>query len=786
MNQLLFGHNADERIVAVYQNDDRTMRLFFRERGSIRTADEPFYPFFFLSDRSLIDGFDRKHWVKKLEGTLFYQYLCAFEEWPVMWDAIRVVIDRHNREAFTKAEGYADLDKLYLVTDPVSQYLMQSGRTLFKGMDFRDLHRLQLDIETFTPPAYRFPNASRKTDRIILIALTDSTGWSHVIDGKKSGEKQMLQELVSVVAERDPDVIEGHNIFNFDLPYLMTRAAMHEVPLTLGRDGGLPRVFETRTAFAEHPFEYTAAEIPGRHVIDTLLLLQSYDATRCSLESHSLKYAAQHFGFASPTRTYIAPEKISWHWEHDPKPLVEYALDDVRETDQLSARLSPTSFYLASMVPGNYGTVARMGSAAKIEQLMVREYLRARHSLPRAQEGTQTSGGYTDIFLVGALGPVVHADVESLYPSLMIQREIFPASDLLKVFPSLLKDLTTMRLEAKRRARVSFDEAEKPQLDAMQSSMKILINSFYGYLGYARGLFNDYRKADEVTSSGREILRRMIAFLKESGSKVIEVDTDGTFFVPPPGVDSYDQELEYVAKLSAILPEGITAVHDGRYHRMLSYKKKNYALLEYDNRIRIKGSSLMSRSIEQFGREYVQQCIERILNSDVAGLHKLYLHYRQLIQERGIDVRALARTETLKDSIEVYLDGVRSGRRNKSAAYEVAIASGKQYRPGDRVVYYITGAEADVKGFENCKPADDWDPNFPDENTQYYIRRLDEFSEKFAEFFNPPDFRAIFSPEGLFPFDPKGITPLIRDVSAKEPAEEEEPPPPSLGIWLDE
>jgi DNA polymerase elongation subunit (family B) len=786
MNRLLFGHNTDERIVAVQQKDDRTMRLFFREQDSVRSSEEPFYPFFFLSDRSLIDGFDRKHWVKKLEGTLFYQYLCAFEEWSVMWDAIRLILDRHNREAFTKAEGYATLDKIYLVTDPVSQYLMQSGRTLFKGMDFRDLHRLQLDIETFTPPAYRFPNASRKTDRIILIALSDTTGWNHVIDGKKHGEKQMLLELVKIIGERDPDVIEGHNIFNFDLPYLTTRAAMHDVTLALGRDGGIPRVFETRTTFADHPFEYTAAEIPGRHVIDTLLLLQGYDATKRSLESHSLKYAAQHFGFASPDRTYIAPDRISWHWEHDPKPLVEYALDDVRETEQLSARLSPTSFYLASMVPGNFGSVARMGSAAKIENLIVREYIRTRHSLPRAQEGAQTSGGYTDIFLVGGLGPVVHADVESLYPSLMIHREIFPRSDLLQVFPGLLKDLTSMRLEAKRRARVSFDEAEKSQLDAMQSSMKILINSFYGYLGYARGLFNDYAKADEVTSSGREILRNMISFLKETGSKVIEVDTDGTFFVPPPGVDTYDQELEYVAKLSAILPEGITVVHDGRYRRMLSYKKKNYALLEYDNRIRIKGSSLISRSIEQFGRDYIHECVERLLNSDVEGLHRLYLQYRQMILERGIDVRAFARTETLKDSIDTYLDGVRGGRRNKSAAYEVAMASGKQYRPGDRVVYYITGSEADVKGFENCKPAEEWDPNFRDENSQYYVRRLDEFSEKFAEFFSPVAFRAIFSAEGLFPFDPRGITPLIRDVSAKEAGAEEEPPPPSLGIWLDE
>ena len=33
---------------------------------------------------------------------------------------------------------------------PVSQYLALSGRTLFQGMRFEDVHRLQLDVETTT------------------------------------------------------------------------------------------------------------------------------------------------------------------------------------------------------------------------------------------------------------------------------------------------------------------------------------------------------------------------------------------------------------------------------------------------------------------------------------------------------------------------------------------------------------------------------------------------------------------------------------------------------------
>ena len=63
-------------------------------------------------------------------------------------------------------------------------------------------------------------------------------------------------------------------------------------------------------------------------------------------------------------------------------------------------------------------------------------------------------------------------------------------------------------VEEERREKAA--RAERTALDARQSSMKILINSFYGYLAYNRALFNDYRAADAVTFS---ISFLMILFL---------------------------------------------------------------------------------------------------------------------------------------------------------------------------------------------------------------------------------------------------------------------------------
>jgi DNA polymerase elongation subunit (family B) len=374
--------------------------------------------------------------------------------------------------------------------------------------------------------------------------------------------------------------------------------------------------------------------------------------------------------------------------------------------------------------------------------------------------------------------------MESLYPSLMLSRGIEPRTDELHVFRRLLATLTKDRLEAKRMMQQTTDPVERSLRDARQSSLKVLINSFYGYLGYSRGIFNDYAQADAVTTAGQQLLRQLIRSIQDRGGSVVEVDTDGVFFVPPSGVDTEGDERQFVTDIAGTLPPGMLLALDGRYRKMLSYKKKNYALLDYENRIRVRGSSLVSRSIERFGRSYVRQCIEFLLQADVAGLHRLYLDVRTAILDRQLTITDFARTETLRDPPEDYLHQVAAGSRNRSASYEAPLKAGRPVRPGDRITYYITGADPNVKTSESCKLAEEWDPHFPDENTAYYLRRLDEFSEKFRIFFRPQDFQKVFGPEDLFPFTPEGILILTSPAGGQDVRRPEEQG--GTGIWLDE
>ena len=769
-NELLFGKDREEGIVGAYQLNDTRIRVFIRTPEGIRRRDDAFYPFFFLSDNELLEGFEpgdkEKYWMLRLEGANYFSHLAIFRSWKNYRAALDFANSGGQETLSTKeAQDSAGVNNhlTYSRGDAVTQYLIQTGKTLFKGMLFEDLHRLQLDIETYYNPDNK---SAFGDDPVIIVSLSDNRSWEHVIHSKGRTEKALLEELVSILREKDPDVIEGHNIFGFDLPYLQRRCELNGVPFRIGRDGLLPRSYPASIRFAERTIDYQYFDIPGRHVIDTYFLVQSYDTSKRILPSYGLKAVAKFFGFASPNRTYVEYKDIVSTWDNKPETLLAYALDDVKETREIAGLLSGSNFSMTCMLPYTYGQTSRLGPAAKIEAIMVREYLKRKVSIPRPSIGQQHAGGFTEVFIKGILGPIVYADVESLYPSIMLNSGICPKTDSLRTFPSILNDLKNLRFWAKHRAEEEMlkeNPALSANFDAMQSSFKIIINAMYGYLGFSGGIFNDFDEADRVTSNGQEIAKSMIREFESKGCKVIEVDTDGIFLVPPPSADTEEKERMIVGEVSKTMPEGINIGFDGRFRKMISYMKKNYVLLDYNDKLKLKGSSLISRSGEKFGRDFVREGFIRLLREDITGLHHLYLKYRNDLMEHRLDISEFSRTESLKSSIEQYSSDVRSGKRSKSITYEIALRQGLKVSKGDRMTYYVTGSGSISSYFDKGKLAEEWKKEQPDENTHFYLKRLDEYTQKFMPFFKPQDFITIFSADTLFAFSPEGIS-VIKEI----------------------
>lgn len=717
--------SARDRIVAV-EVDRKGSAILYRRHGSgtVETEALPFAPFLLVGGMALAESLPGATARVPLAGTGVHNVRVHFASTDACAEAAKALRQLTGLSATSPGAPYR------VFSDPVQQLLSLFPARMFRGMDFPDLRRLQLDIETLTTPGYDFPNAAREGDAVCLIALRDSTGWEACLSAAASSEAEILKQMVKLIRERDPDVVEGHNLCNFDLPFLEARAQRHKVRLALGRDGSRIRARTSRFSAGERTTSYQRYEIQGRHVVDTLHLVQLYDVVHRDLDSYGLKSVAQYFGVAAAERTYVEGSDITRLFHADPTRLQEYALDDVRETDAISRLLLPSYFHQAQLVPLSLQNCVVRGNATRIDALLVAEYLRADTSLPTPQAPRPFQGGLTASPVTGVFENVWHADVRSLYPSIIISRGLTPRSDSLGAYHGLLAGLRRFRLEAKDAAQ-SATGSQREHLNALQGSFKILINSFYGYTGFAQGTFNDYELAETVTAEGRRILESMLDFLTASGAKVIEMDTDGIYFVPPADVVATQTMAE---RLQAILPPGIEIDLDATYQAMFGYKSKNYALLDHGGKVSVTGAALKSRGLEPFQRRYIHEVLHLLLTRRAAEIPARYAAYADAIAGHGLELADFAKREVLSTSPAAYAANLVAGTTKRSAAYELALASGREYRQGDQVVFYVTGTKKSVAVTDAAKLLADARPELRDENVPYYLDKLKKLHEKFVPF----------------------------------------------------
>jgi DNA polymerase elongation subunit (family B) len=718
-NTLLFGADPTPRIVAIGLGETGTVTVYRRQQdGSTVTDVEPFHPFVW-ADSDVVDlGIESE----KLQGDLRYGWLITVDSWKELI-ALRNGLKNSGRGFFA-------------FTDPVQHYLTATGRTLFKDLPFEELKRMQMEVLA-------------NDEHVMSIALSDNTGWEELIvvdpNNLEESERNALRRLTALIKERDPDVIEGHDLFRVHLPLLVARAKKLKTKLDWGRSGGFLRSRPSRLQIAEKTIDYPKFSIDGRHFVDTFLLAQFYDVGMRSLVGFERVDVARHFELCdSEDASALAGKELHRAYVESSEKFRRRALCGVRETRALSDLLSPSYFIQAQIFPYNYQDVIVRGNATRINALFLREYLRQRHSIPELPIPSAFEGGYTDIFFTGVARNVWHCDIASLYPSVMLKFDCFPATDQLQIFRHLLTDVRAFRLEAKAEMRAEKDPARQHHLQALQNTFKILLNSFYGYLGFAQGHFADFDAAARVTQIGRDLLKQMIDWLGKQGAQVIEVDTDGIYFVPP--VDATPRRVgsgeetrrgaastidDLQKRLAKELPEGIDVEFDEQFDAMFSYKAKNYALLATDGEVIIKGGALKSRGLEKFQRVFLEEMIKLIMEGKLEAVGDLRNEFERKIRNREWKIDMLMKTDTLQDSLEKYRAKIAGSARNRAAAYELALASHRNYKPGDQISYYIKATPKKVPAYEAAKLASEFDPENRDENIDYYVAKLDDLVKKF-------------------------------------------------------
>src|ERR671933_2183994 len=161
-NQLLFGADPTERIVAIEMGETGTVRVHRREKDGSTVVDvEPFHPFVW-ADADVADlGMEN---AEKLGGDLKYNWLLTVDSW---------------KELIALRNGLKSAGRTFFAfTDPVQHYLTATGRTLFKGMAMEELKRLQLEVISLSGEV---DLAEASQNHIASIALSDNSGWEELI-----------------------------------------------------------------------------------------------------------------------------------------------------------------------------------------------------------------------------------------------------------------------------------------------------------------------------------------------------------------------------------------------------------------------------------------------------------------------------------------------------------------------------------------------------------------------------------------------------------------------------
>ena len=173
------------------------------------------------------------------------------------------------------------------------------------------LRILSYDIEVYSADG-SFPQAYRESDKIIQIGLTynyyqqlecykkqiicldtcDNLNDIEVISYKD--ESDILYKFIELIAEEDPDIICGYNIFGFDNKYIYDRAKLLDIDITEWsrlKDYGCNFVEKKLSSSALGDNILYFYESHGRVQIDLLKIIRRDHA----LENYKLDFVSSHF-----------------------------------------------------------------------------------------------------------------------------------------------------------------------------------------------------------------------------------------------------------------------------------------------------------------------------------------------------------------------------------------------------------------------------------------------------------------------------------------------------------
>lgn len=549
IDAFLSGTDPMEHIIKIEcDNDSDTVYIIYRdEKGNKRVRKEWFYPFlwckvqtatmFFGGNKRKILDYMGKYGisvktlrVESTDGTTTERMengfkLMFYARAPISYKKFLQFFQDAGKPVYNSND---DLDgiKEYIIVSPVEQYMISTGKRLFKGYnDYNDLVRMQWDLET--------EGLDPNKCAISQIGIRTNKGFERIIriegEGKEKeiNEISAIREFLTTINTIKPDVISGHNTENFDWNFINVRLSLRGSSLKKFSRDILPRGVYKKTQEAVlklgGEIEYYKPTVMwGYNLTDSLFAVRRAQALDSNMKKADLKYVTKYSKLAKPNRVYVPGKIINKIWEDESlsyaldnkngrwfmitdellgktfvsdekkeklrytktennitdnqnnerfeivsgRYIIErYLLDDLYESDMIEARYNQSNYLVSKMLPVNYEKVCTMGTAAIWKFIMLAWSYEHGLAIPDLIQSHSFTGGLSRLLKVGFVDNVVKLDYNSLYPSIILSFNIKSDTDVQGVMNALLEYILSQREHYKK---LKSEESKKASGIRMQ------------------------------------------------------------------------------------------------------------------------------------------------------------------------------------------------------------------------------------------------------------------------------------------------------------------------------
>ncbi|HIK67705.1 MAG TPA: DNA polymerase [Flavobacteriales bacterium] len=470
--------------------------------------------------------------------------------------------------------------------------------------DIEKINTVTIDIETDSSDGFPYPREAAR--EVLSITVKSSLSDTYVVWGHGNSkysvestinddlkiqyfhckdEVNLFEQFLDWWEADYPDIITGWNSGGYDMPYIVNR-------LKRLNDYNIPPERLSPYKFVQSDYMNSeAVEIVGIEQLDYIDIFKKFANQYGAQESYKLNHVA-YVVLGEKKISYEEHGSLDALYKNDYQKFIDYNIKDVHLVVRMEEKLGLIAIAVSMAYRAGVNYSDTLGTTVMWDSILYRTLYANNICVPTVKNHprVQFEGGYVKEPIPAMYDSVVSFDLNSLYPSIIMQYNMSPETinnnrntnqnidvdtilntpaivkndpeqatcvaatgqcfntGIRGVVPALVEEMYADRVRIKSEMLQLKDAIEKSstpalvklaqRLDNEQMTLKLLLNSLYGAIGNRFFRYFDLRIARAVTVTGQLTIKwaenvlnkRLNQACQTSGvDYIVAIDTDSLY-----------------------------------------------------------------------------------------------------------------------------------------------------------------------------------------------------------------------------------------------------------------